>query len=152
MLRPLFAAFSPVQRKGESRITQRPLILNCLDPIGWQNTRLTEDMSDRNVAFCPLLRHLPVFPKWFREEHGKRKPLAVFERVPELLDGVACDLFCLFDFHFSCPPVLGSPRSLTRSRGSENAKQGTEAERLAVQVGTGRTRECHCFSWWREAC
>jgi hypothetical protein len=84
VLRPVFAVFSPVQRKGEGRITQRPRILNHLVHVGEQNTRVTEDVSDRNVAFCTLLRHLPIFPRWFaRNQESRSREAAGRGNSPE---------------------------------------------------------------------
>jgi len=65
------------------------------------------------------------------------KPLAVarFEGLPKLLDGVACDLFYLFDFHFSCPPVSGSPCSLHPQPG----ERGRETEDRSGEIGVSRS-------------
>jgi hypothetical protein len=36
-----------------------------------ESEALTPAVQQRNVAFCPLMRHLPAFPKSFREEHER---------------------------------------------------------------------------------
>src|SRR5580693_2813353 len=70
------------------------------------------------------------------------RTVARFESLPELLDSVACDLFCLFDFHFLCPPVSGSPCSLhpqSREQGRETG--GQKRKDWHFPVATGRTHE-----------
>jgi hypothetical protein len=71
----------------------------------------------------PKVSHKPSQP------HSNDAKLTV--PLAELLDCVACDLFCLFDFHFLVLLFRGVLAPFTHSRGSEDAKQGTEAERLA---------------------
>src|SRR4029077_20292460 len=81
-------------------------------------------------------------------------PLTVagFESLPELLDGVACYLFCLFDFHFSCPPVSGSPCSLR----PQPREQGRETGDRSGEIGASRSERAARLSdtgfWWREEC
>ena len=82
------------------------------------------------------------------------QPLTVarFEGLTELLDCLACDLFCLFDFHFSVLLFRGVLAPFTHSRGSKDAKQ----EDRSGEIGASRSERAARLSdtgfWWREAC
>src|ERR1700692_3187678 len=64
-----------------------------------------------------------------REVISQRLTVAPFERLTELFDCFADDLFGLLYFH-DCSPVSGAFCPLHQQRGGKVPKQGTEAKRL----------------------
>jgi hypothetical protein len=82
------------------------------------------------------------------------QPLTVAdcESLPRLLDWVACDLFCLFDFHFSCPPVSGGPRSLHRRPGERGRETGDRSGEIGASRSERAARLSGTAFCWRERC
>ena len=102
--------------------------------------QLVPSMKAREARRVRLLRcdEHHVVPRIAPETRHRREvffePLTVarFEGLPELLDCVACDLFCLFDFHFSCPPVSGSPCSLHPQPGERGRETGDRSAEIGA--------------------
>ena len=132
-----------LQHRGHVVAISLMCALDAISSYGYGLLRSDEHYVAPRIA--PEARHR-------REMVLEPLTVARFEGLSELLDCVACDLLCLIYFHFSCPPVSGSLRSLhpqPRERGRETGDRSGE-------IGASRSKRAARLSdtvvRWREAC
>src|SRR6185437_9121886 len=98
------------------------------------------------------MQRIAMEPPHSREVLRQLLTVACFESLPELLDCVACDLLCLIYFHFSYPPVSGSPCSLHAQPGERGRETVDRSGEIGVSRSERSARLSDTLFRWREAC